>query len=169
MDFLIFTISYAFVPVIIVAETVVTMDNALILLVLRLLAGASLLIFMGCVIYFLRRETRLYLEHMQAQQRIRGRLVVMSNPTENPSEGTVLPLTASTSLGRAPTNTIQIHDRYASNEHARVVWRLGQWWLEDQHSSNGTRVNNLPVTEPTVLASGDIIAIGEVQLRFELN
>lgn len=150
-----------------VAETVINMDNALILLGLRLLAGISLLAFLGCVIYFLRRETRLYLEHMQAQQRLRGRLVVVASPTESP--GTVLPLMASTSLGRAPTNTIQIHDRYASNEHARVVWRLGQWWLEDQQSSNGTRVNNLPVTEPTVLATGDIIAIGEVQLRFELN
>ncbi|MBZ0305087.1 MAG: FHA domain-containing protein [Anaerolineae bacterium] len=143
------------------------MDNALILLGLRLLAGASLLVFLGSVIYFLRRETRLYLEQMQAQQRFRGRLVVISSPTESP--GTVLPLMVSTSLGRAPTNTIQIHDRYASNEHARVIWRLGQWWLEDQQSSNGTRVNNLPVTEPTVLATGDIIAIGEVQLRFELN
>lgn len=150
-----------------VAETVINMDNALILLGLRLLAGASLLTFLGCVVYFLRRETRLYLEHMQAQQRLRGRLVVVSSPTDSP--GTILPLMASTSLGRAPTNTIQIHDRYASNEHARVVWRLGQWWLEDQQSSNGTRVNNLPVTEPTVLATGDIIAIGEVQLRFELN
>lgn len=108
-------------------------------------------------------------EQVQAQSRVRGRLVVLANPTSYPPKGSILPLTASTTLGRSPANTIQVEDKYASNEHARVVWRLGQWWLEDQHSSNGTRVNDMPVTEPMVLSTGDIIAIGEVELRFELT
>lgn len=145
------------------------MDDSFILLGLRLLAGASLLAFMGSLIYFLRREMQLAAEQLQSQSRVRGRLVVLTSPTDHPAEGTILPLTHATSLGRSPINTIQIEDKYASNEHARVIWRLGQWWLEDQQSSNGTRINQLPVTEPTVLSTGDIIGIGEVQLRFELN
>ena len=142
------------------------MDDATILLFLRGLAALSLLAFMALVAYFLYRDANLV---VRAPQRSNGRLVVLSNDTPPPEPGTSLPLTPATTLGRAPGNTIQLDDAYASNEHARLVQRMGQWWLEDRHSSNGTQLNGMPVTEPIVMSSGDIISIGSVQLRLELE
>jgi len=63
----------------------------------------------------------------------------------------VLPLLTYTTLGRADSNSIVVADPYASAEHAIVVWRSGQWWLEDRGSRNGTLLNNLAVDEPLVI------------------
>jgi hypothetical protein len=74
-----------------------------------------------------------------------------------------------TSLGRSPTNTVPIADNFSSSEHALVTLRQGQWWLEDRNSRNGTLLNNVPVKQPIVIADGDIIGIGQVRLRMDLE
>ena len=83
------------------------------------------------------------------------------------SEGTLLTLTPFTTIGRSDNNSIVISDPYASGEHALVTWRNGQWWLEDRDSRNGTLLNDLPVETPLIISHGDVIGIGQVQLRFE--
>ena len=83
--------------------------------------------------------------------------------------GATFPLQPITSLGRAPSNTVPIVDTYASAQHALLTWRDGQWWLEDQGSRNGTLVNDLQVDGPTVVSSGDIIGVGRVSLKLELD
>lgn len=145
------------------------MNDDVIILILRLVASACLLAFMGSVIYYLHRDYQLAAEHTRARSEVKGRLVVIASTVKKPIYGESLPLTSSTTLGRAPINMIQIDDEYASNEHARIVWRWGQWWLEDQRSSNGTRLNGIPVEEPTILSAGDVIGIGSVQMRVELD
>jgi FHA domain len=145
------------------------MSEDIILLLLRSLAGLSLLCFMGLLTYFLYRDQQRAAETIVARKRSYGRLVVVSNGASKPPFGTILPLLTATTFGRSPTNTIQIVDRFASGEHARVVQRMGQWWLEDQHSSNGTQLNGMPVEEPVVLSSGDVITVGSVQFRLELD
>ena len=40
-------------------------------------------------------------------------------------------------------------------------------WLEDLGSTNGTYVNGIKVSEPRRLSQGDVIRIGETDLRFE--
>jgi hypothetical protein len=139
-------------------------DEAIGLLILRLIAGGCLLLFMGSIAYYLIQEVRPI-----SAVPVRGRLVVIASENSHPAAGDSLPLTPATTLGRSSTNTIQIDDRFASNEHARVVQRMGQWWLEDQQSSNGTQLNGSPVEEPVVLSAGDVISIGAVQLRLELD
>jgi len=143
--------------------------NEIILLVLRLVAAGSLLGFLGGVAYTLQRDIRLTAEQVQGRKQVRGRLVVLANAGGYPPLGAALPLSPSTTLGRAPTNTIPIDDTYLSSEHARVVQRLGQWWLEDQHSSNGTLLNGIPIHEPVVLSAGDVIGVGSLELRLELD
>jgi pSer/pThr/pTyr-binding forkhead associated (FHA) protein len=96
-------------------------------------------------------------------------LVVVSNGESKPPSGATFPILSTTTLGRSTSNTIQIDDRYASGEHARLVQRMGRWWLEDQQSSNGTQLNGVLVEEPVVLTSGDVITIGSVQFRLELD
>jgi pSer/pThr/pTyr-binding forkhead associated (FHA) protein len=62
-----------------------------------------------------------------------------------------------------------VPDTFASAEHALISWRGGQWWLEDLGSRNGTRLNDETVTAPTVLSAGDVISIGQVKLKVEIE
>src|SRR5665811_1245312 len=43
----------------------------------------------------------------------------------------------------------------------------GRFYLEDMRSTNGTLLNDSPVTGEVELADGDRIAIGDTELRFE--
>src|SRR5690606_24131891 len=79
------------------------------------------------------------------------------------------PLLPLTSIGRSPTNTIVIDDDFASGEHALVALRNGQWWLEDRQSRNGTTINGVPITQPVIITDGDIIGVGNMQFRLELE
>ena len=145
------------------------MNDETLLLFLRLLSAASLFLFMGSLAYMLYRDLRQ--AHPAASQRsqAQAKLVVLNGAAGHLTPAPEYPLVASTTIGRAQGNVIQINDTFASNEHARVIWRLGQWWLEDRRSSNGTLLNNVPVEESTVLANGDIIAVGSVELRVVLE
>ncbi len=83
--------------------------------------------------------------------------------------GASFPLLPVTTLGRAPTNTVVLNDSFCSQEHALLARRAGQWWLEDLRSSNGTRLNGEPVNEPVVVSSGDVIGVGRVDLKVEIE
>lgn len=57
-----------------------------------------------------------------------------------------------------------------SRLHARFFRRDGQWFVEDNRSTNGTFVNGARITGPTPLHSGDEIGLGtEVVLRVKLG
>jgi pSer/pThr/pTyr-binding forkhead associated (FHA) protein len=79
------------------------------------------------------------------------------------------PLLPLTTLGRNPANTVCVDDSFASSDHARIVLRGGQWWLEDRRSRNGTTLNDLLVSEPIIMTDGDIIGIGSRRFRLELS
>ena len=73
------------------------------------------------------------------------------------------PLTA----GRAETNDIALEgDEFASARHARFEPRQDGVWLHDLGSSNGTYVNGSRIERPRKLAPGDVVRIGETDLRF---
>lgn len=74
----------------------------------------------------------------------------------------------SISMGRAPDNQIVLpDDGYASASHARVYFDQGQWLVEDLQSSNGTKVNDEPITAPRTLAPMDVIRVGRTEFRIE--
>lgn len=137
------------------------------LLVLRLVAGALLLLFVAAVLVMLWRDFRAAALALGEPGRQRGRLVVVRG--EGVRVGTAFTLLPLTSLGRAPTNTVVLNDSFCSQEHAWIMRRDGQWWLEDRGSSNGTRLNGERITEAVVLSSGDVIGIGRLELRVELE
>jgi pSer/pThr/pTyr-binding forkhead associated (FHA) protein len=58
-------------------------------------------------------------------------------------------------------------DDYASTLHARVEPRRDGIWIQDVGSTNGTFVNGVRVEAPRKLTPGDVIRIGETDLRFE--
>ena len=141
---------------------------AIILFILRVLAALSLIVFLISMLALLWRDHRTVVRELELRQRRRGQLTVVSKQ-DAPLTGTAYPLLPLTSIGRAFTNTITIDDTFASNEHALFTLRSGQWWLEDRGSSNGTLLNGYRIEEPTVISTGDIIGIGRIELKIELE
>ena len=146
------------------------MTTDLILLLLRFISGLLLLGVLLTLFLILWREYRSTLVQVEARRRSYGQLVALREIDGRLMlTGEDYPLLPLTSLGRSPTNTIPISDTFASSEHALVAMRNGQWWLEDRNSRNGTLLNDLPVTEPMVITHGDIISIGNLKFRLELE
>ena len=96
-----------------------------------------------------------------------GKVIVVKSPALDEGEEWQLnsaPLT----FGRSEQNDVQLQrDEYASSKHARIEPRRDGVWLEDIGSTNGTYLNGIRLTRPKRLAAGDIVRIGETELRYE--
>ena len=96
-----------------------------------------------------------------------ARLVVVSSPSVPVGSGHDIgpvPIT----IGRSEENTISLDgDEYASGHHARIEVGRDGVWLHDLHSTNGTSVNGEPVEGRRRLHEGDLVRVGETELRFE--
>jgi pSer/pThr/pTyr-binding forkhead associated (FHA) protein len=68
-------------------------------------------------------------------------------------------------IGRANDCTLVVADDYASNKHARLVPRDGQWYVEDLGSTNGTYLDRTKVTAATPVPVGMPIRIGKTVLE----
>jgi pSer/pThr/pTyr-binding forkhead associated (FHA) protein len=75
------------------------------------------------------------------------------------------------SIGRALDNTISVEgDTSISRYHAEIEVRGDEFWVYDLGSSNGTTVNDEPVTEDRKLQPGDMISVGgETYIEFHLG
>ena len=51
----------------------------------------------------------------------------------------------------------------------RLDRRDGEWWLTDLDSRNGTLLNGVPITKSVPLADGDVIGVGQVELKLEIE
>ncbi len=67
-------------------------------------------------------------------------------------------------VGRAADATVRLDDARASREHARVRRRDDAITLVDLGGRNGTRVNGERVVGERPIGSGDVIAIGQVEI-----
>lgn len=96
-----------------------------------------------------------------------GRLVVVKSPALE--EGEELTLDSSALLlGRGSRNDVDLgRDEYASTEHARIEPRRDGVWLEDVGSTNGTYLNGIRLVRPKRLTAGDVVRIGETELRYD--
>ena len=70
-----------------------------------------------------------------------------------------------TTIGRAPLNHIVIDSPAVSAQHAIIARSGNSYRLQDLHSTNGTHVNGLPITEVD-LKDGDKIRFGSVVAIF---
>ena len=69
-------------------------------------------------------------------------------------------------IGRGPDNTIIISDPSVSTHHAQLQLAGETYRLKDLDSTNGTRVNGIPVME-TTLRFDDSIRFGAAEARYE--
>jgi len=146
------------------------MSPAIVLFILRIILAVLLYAFLGALFWMLWQDVRAAERASAVRSRRLGQLVVLESPWPTLATGTAFPLLPVTSLGRAPTNTAPLpDDETASLEHALLHLRDGQWWLEDLDSRNGTRLNDAPVTQPAPVVPGDVIGVGRVKLKIELE
>jgi hypothetical protein len=81
--------------------------------------------------------------------------------------GSSIEVVAPVIAGRDAGSGIHLDDEYASARHARVDPRPDGVWIEDLGSTNGTYVNGERVIGARELVSGDVVRIGETELRLE--
>jgi hypothetical protein len=96
-----------------------------------------------------------------------GRLVVTHSDVLDEGEEFELDSSAFT-IGRAAQNDVSIDgDEFASARHVRVEPRRDGVWVHDLGSTNGTHVNGVRIDRPRKLVTGDVLRVGETELRFE--
>lgn len=71
-------------------------------------------------------------------------------------------------LGRAPTNDVQLDDGTVSGQHAAIEWLPSGWTVKDLRSSNGTQVNGQRIDQPWSLKPGDTVRLGHTELVFRV-
>ncbi len=149
------------------------------LLLLKIAFLVLLYLFIWRIVRSAARDLRLPQESMilspqqasallpQPVARELGRLVVLKSPTLD--EGDVVTLDShALRVGRASDNDLAVDgDDYASTHHARFEPRRDGVYVEDVGSTNGTFVNGIRLTRERRLAPGDVVRIGETDLRFE--
>jgi hypothetical protein len=98
---------------------------------------------------------------------VTGRLVVVKSADLSDGEGFELN-SAQLTIGRGNQNDIPIAtDEFASARHARFEPRQDGVWVQDLGSTNGTFLNGTRLDRPRRLAQGDVVRVGETDLRFE--
>jgi pSer/pThr/pTyr-binding forkhead associated (FHA) protein len=100
----------------------------------------------------------------------KGRLIVSNGPQEGES---FYLLRSKVHVGRAVASAdweICLQDASVSRPHARLELIDGVWMVSDLGSANGTRVNNVPITEKgRALRDGDLIAFGGSLVVFRVG
>jgi hypothetical protein len=97
----------------------------------------------------------------------RGRLVVIDSPAL-PAGETVELDSVQVTAGRGANNDLPLPgDEFASARHARFEPRRDGIYVEDVGSTNGTFVNGIRLARERRLADGDIVRVGETDLRYE--
>jgi hypothetical protein len=154
----------------------IAVEEALLLLKVAFLV--LLYLFIWRIVRSASRDLRLPQESMvlaphQAKQLLgaaplkTGKLVVLASPALEQGSERVLD-SAPVNVGRGPHNDMPLaDDDFASAKHARFEPRRDGVWVEDVGSTNGTYVNGARLGKPHKLRPGDVVRIGQTDLRYE--
>ena len=149
------------------------------LLVLKIAFLVLLYLFIWRIVRSAARDLRLPQESMilspqqasallaQPVARELGRLVVVDSSALPEGDVYGIDSTALT-VGRSSDNDLPLDgDEFASGHHARFQPRRDGVYIEDMGSTNGTFVNGIRLERDRRLVPGDVVRIGETDLRFE--
>jgi pSer/pThr/pTyr-binding forkhead associated (FHA) protein len=139
------------------------------LFILRLLFIVLLYLFLMQVVFAITRDLRKTAttseNTVNKAPPVVGHLIVVDSGPSNILPGTRFDLSPQTTIGRGPTNTIQLTDNFISGENTRLWFRNGLWYVQDAGSMNGTYVNNQPAREALSARFGDIIQVGFIRFK----
>jgi pSer/pThr/pTyr-binding forkhead associated (FHA) protein len=74
-----------------------------------------------------------------------------------------------TTIGRVDDNTFPIAESSVSSHHCEVFTRGSDVVVNDLNSTNGTFINGDKVTGEAVLKPGQILRLGQIELRLEVE
>ncbi|MBV9691577.1 MAG: FHA domain-containing protein [Ktedonobacteraceae bacterium] len=140
------------------------------LLILRLLFVILLYLFLMQVVLAITRDLRRASAVDQAgvgkaAVSLGSLVVVDSGLSTTISPGRTFRLEPQTSIGRGPTNTIQLADNFISTEHTHLWYRHGKWYVQDVGSKSGTYVNEQPARDAIPAKPGDIVRVGHIKFK----
>ena len=139
------------------------------LLILRLVGIVLRYLFLMQVVISITRDLRktaaLSEDALGKLPPVIGRLIVVDSGPSKIAPGTSFNLTPQTTIGRGPTNTIQISDASVSAEHTRISFRNGVWYVQDAGSTNGTFLNGTPARDALPARAGDVIQVGFIRFK----
>lgn len=139
------------------------------LLILRLLFIVLLYLFLMQVVIVITRDLRksavASVNAVDQAPPVMGHLVVVDSGPSTILPGTRYDLAAQTTIGRGPTNTIQLTDNSISSEHTHIWNRNNVWYVQDAGSTNGTWVNSQPAIDALPAKTGDIVQIGYITFK----
>jgi hypothetical protein len=154
----------------------IAVDEAL--LILKILFLVLLYLFIWRIVRSASQDVRLpqesfilrpgEAEGLSAQPSFQtGRLTVLKSPALE--EGTTFDLdSAALTIGRGGQNDVPLEDdEFASARHARFEPRRDGVWVQDRGSTNGTFVNGTRIDRPRRLTVGDVVRVGETDLRYD--
>jgi pSer/pThr/pTyr-binding forkhead associated (FHA) protein len=72
-----------------------------------------------------------------------------------------------TTVGRVEDNAFQIAESSVSSHHAEIIRRGSEVVVKDLNSTNGTFINGQQITGEGVLKPGQILRLGQIELRLE--
>ena len=102
-----------------------------------------------------------------APRAARGRFVVIASSALNPGDAYEVD-TSPLTIGRGANNDVPLPgDEFSSARHARIEPRRDGVYVEDMGSTNGTFVNGIRLARERRLQPGDVVRVGETDLRFE--
>ena len=130
---------------------------------LLLLAGRLLLFALRYLFLFFVVKTGVGLVRGQNKKAKSWTLNVEKGPRT--LKGVRLTIAGPIVIGRAPGADIVIPTDYVSARHARFSLTGTSLSVEDLNSTNGTLLNGHPVTEPVACSEGDIVTIGNVDIK----
>lgn len=139
--------------------------SGVIFLILRFAFTASLYLFLGWIIYMLWQELKSQSKTLDSYQ-----IPPITLQFEDEAHSVNLTFTVpEITLGRNLTCDFCLDDHTVSAEHARLVYRQGQWWVEDLRSTNGTFLNQLPVNGAMVITSADELQCGQAVISITIS
>jgi cbb3-type cytochrome oxidase subunit 3 len=145
------------------------------LLILKILFIVLLYLFLMQVVIAIYRDLKKTSAAGAAyagQASPKGQLVVVDSGPSHIMPGTSYLLTSPATIGRNPASTIQILENFISNNHSRMWFSNGTWYIQDAGSTNGTYLikadevrggeNELPAREALPVRFGDKVKIGYI-------
>ncbi len=140
------------------------------LLILRILLVVLLYLFLMQVVIAVTRDLRKTANNNDdtggpIPSKVVGHLIVVDSGPSALVPGTSFNLSPQTTIGRGPTNTIQLTDNFISAEHTRLMYRGGVWYVQDAGSTNGTFLNGQPARDALAAKVGDVVQVGFIRFK----
>jgi pSer/pThr/pTyr-binding forkhead associated (FHA) protein len=138
--------------------------SGIIFLVLRILFAMALFTFLGLAVLTIWRELQKTSALLSTQKVTSIQLKRLDFEDSGINDFTIPNIT----VGRDASCEYLVSDDTVSSHHARLTFHHQQWWVEDLNSTNGTLLNNDPVTVPTVIISGDELRVGKISIQLTI-